>query len=188
MVAPVTSVRHLVEAVRGRPARLGGVRLVCVDGPAGSGKTTIAGRLADALGGAVLHLDDIYEGWSGLEGVEDRLLAQVIEPFAAGEAARYRRYDWVAGGWAELVDVPTRDVLVVEGCGSASRRVRAFASLVVWVEAPQDVRLERGLARDGAQMRDEWLRWMEGEAEHFAREGTRAAADVRVDGTVPVTP
>lgn len=182
------SLQHLADLVRARPARLGGRRLVCVDGPAGSGKTTLAGRLADALGAAVVHLDDVYEGWSGLDGVEDRLLTQVIEALAAGRPARYRRYDWVAGDWAELVEVPTCDVLVVEGCGSASRRVRAFASLVVWVEAPPDVRLERGVARDGAQMRDEWLRWMEGEAEHFTREGTRAAADVRVDGTVPVSP
>ncbi|WP_370523968.1 AAA family ATPase [Cellulomonas sp. APG4] len=184
----MTSVQELADAVRGRQARLGGIRLVCVDGPAGSGKTTLAGRLAGALDGPVIHLDDVYEGWSGLDGVEDRLLAQVIEPLAAARPARYRRYDWVASDWAELVDVPRSDVLVIEGCGSASRRVRAFASLVLWVEAPRDVRLERGLARDGEQMRDEWQRWMRGEAEHFAREGTRAAADLRVDGTAPVTP
>ena len=53
-------------------ARLGPVRLVAVDGPAGSGKTTFAGRLVKALqaGGATvaeIHTDDLLEGWTDLE-------------------------------------------------------------------------------------------------------------------------
>ena len=47
--------RALVEQLRGSPARLGTVRLVCVDGPAGSGKTTFAGRLAELLAAVRLH-------------------------------------------------------------------------------------------------------------------------------------
>ena len=63
----------IVGRVLGAPARLGPVRLVAIDGPAGSGKTTLAGALSDELVGrgakaAVLHLDDLYDGWTGLEG------------------------------------------------------------------------------------------------------------------------
>lgn len=184
----VLSVGALARRVLTAPPRLGPVRLVCVDGPAGSGKTTLAGRLGDALGAPVLHLDDLYEGWDGLDGVFERLDGQVLAPLAAGRPGRYRRYDWTAGDWAEWHEVPVPDVLVVEGCGSAPRALGDRAVLVVVVEAPADLRLERGLARDGEAMRDEWLRWMGLEAVHLAREGTRDRADVVVDGRAPLAP
>lgn len=169
------------------PARLGPVRLVSIDGPAGSGKTTTASlvaREAAELGAtaAVLHLDDLYEGWAGLEGsLWPRLSAQVLEPLRRGRPGRYQRYDWPSGAFAEWVDLEVPELLVLEGCGSGRREVDPLAVLRVWVEAPADLRLERGLARDGADAREHWVTWMSGEAEHFARERTRERADVRLD-------
>ncbi|MCU1433052.1 MAG: uridine kinase [Actinotalea sp.] len=178
----------LVALVQSRPAALGDVRLVCVDGPAGSGKTTLAAALAAALDAVVLHLDDLYEGWEGLDGVAERLDDQVLVPLGEARDGRYQRYDWVLGHFAEWIDLPVPATLVLEGCGSAARAVAGRASAVVWVEAPEDLRLGRGLARDGDAMRAEWARWMELERSHFAREGTRDRADVVVDGTTPLQP
>jgi len=170
----------VARASSARP-RLGGVRVIAIDGPAGSGKTTLADALG-ARGATVVHLDDLYEGWSGLEGsLWPRLAAQVLEPLRRGRPGRYQRYDWHAGAFAEWVDVLVPALLVVEGCGSARRAVDPVAVLRVWVEAPADLRLERGLARDGADAREHWLTWMSDEAEHFARERTRERADVRLD-------
>ena len=182
------SLDELVALVRSRPAALGPVRLVCIDGPAGSGKTTLAAALAVALDAAVVHLDDLYEGWSGLDGVAGRLDAQVLTPLADARPARYQRYDWAAERFADWIDLPVPGTLVLEGCGSAPRTVAARASAVIWVEAPAAVRLARGLSRDGEDMREQWTRWMALEAEHFAREGTLGRADVVVDGTTPVLP
>ena len=173
----------LAAQVMSAPPRLGPVRLVCVDGPAGSGKTTFADRLAPALGGVQLvHMDDLYEGWSGLDDVWERLYGWVLEPLAAGRPGCYQRYDWAAGAFAEWHEVPLRGALVVEGCGSAQRGVDPYATLRIWVEAPRELRLARGIARDGEPLRAEWLRWAELEAAHFARERTRERADMRVDG------
>lgn len=174
-------VSRLATAVRESEPRLGVVRLVCVDGPAGSGKTTLADRLGAELGAQVLHVDDLLEGWDGLPGLGPRLQTWVLDPLAAGRPGRYRRYDWGAGRFAEWHDVPVADILVVEGCGSAQRAVDSVAALKVWVEASADVRLARGLARDGEAIRPQWLTWMRDEAAHFAAEGTRARADVLVD-------
>ena len=172
----------VAASVRAAPARLGAVRLVCIDGPAGSGKTTFADPLGAELGAQVLHMDDLYEGWSGLAAAWRRLAGWVLEPLAHGEPGRYRRYDWAVGEFAEWHDVPVAPVLVVEGCGSAPRALDAWASLVVWVEAPRETRVARGVARDGAAVLAHWIPWMAQEDVVFAAEGTRDRADVTVDG------
>jgi len=184
----------IVERALAASPRLGPVRVVCVDGPAGSGKTTLAAGLAArgaerAASVGIVHLDDLYEGWTGLEGsLWPRLAAQVLEPLRRGRPGRFQRYDWVAGRFDDWVDVPVRDVLVLEGCGSARRAADAVAVLRVWVEAPDELRLARGLARDGAAARDSWLRWMADECAHFAAERTRERADVRLDAFGRMTP
>ena len=174
----------LAARVLAEPARLGAVRLVCVDGPAGSGKTTFAGRLTDALGddAGLVHLEDLYAGWT-LTGAAARLSAGVLRPLAEGRPGSYSRYDWAAGRFADQpVAVPVPGVLVVEGCGSSPRALDPWTSLRIWVEAPAALRLSRGLARDGHALAAHWRRWQESEARHFAAEDTRARADLRVDG------
>ncbi|WP_250445452.1 (d)CMP kinase [Actinotalea sp. C106] len=185
----VTSVSALAGQVRASAPRLGPVRLVCVDGPAGSGKTTLGAALARELGCPLIHMDDLYAGWSGLdEDLSQRLGDQLLAPLLDGRTARYQRYDWVSGSFAEWHDLPPTECLVLEGCGSGQRVVAEHAVLVAWVDAPADLRLERGLRRDGTEMREQWLRWMGLEAVHFAREGTRERADVVVDGRRDLAP
>ena len=173
----------LARDVEQSDPRLGAARLVVVDGPAGSGKTTFAGRLAECLTAQVVHMDDLYEGWSGLDdAVWERLHAGVLGPLSIGSPGCYRRYDWEAGRFAEEVVVPVTPALVIEGVGAGALRTDSFASLRVWVEASEPVRLERGIARDGDALRSEWLRWVAVEARHFATDGTRARADLVIDG------
>jgi uridine kinase len=174
----------LAAQVLAAPARLGEVRLVCIDGPAGSGKTTFAGRLADALGtgAAVVHMDDIYAGWT-LTGGSARLAAGVLRPLAAGQPGCYHRYDWVAERFDDIpTPVPVPEVLVVEGCGSCPRSVDRWTTLRIWVEAPAPLRLARGLTRDGTHLDPHWRRWQTMESAVFAAEDTCARADLRVDG------
>ncbi|HEY0217514.1 MAG TPA: uridine kinase [Cellulomonas sp.] len=177
----------VVQRALAAPARLGPVRLVCIDGPAGSGKTTLAGAVADGVraqgsAAAVLHVDDLYAGWRGLEGdLWPRLTAQVLEPLRRGRDGRYQRFDWTLDRFDDWVDLPRPDVLVLEGCGSGRRAAAPDLSLLVWVQADDALRLSRGLERDGAQAREHWERWMRDETAHFAREDTRGRADIRVD-------
>ncbi|MBE1609551.1 uridine kinase [Actinopolymorpha pittospori] len=173
----------LAERIHALPPRLGPVRLVCVDGPTCSGKTTLAGRLAAALGGApTIRMDDLYDGWDGLEAGTERLRDWVLDPVRAGRPGRYRRYDWIRGEYAEWHEVPLAPVLVVEGVGSASRVVDRSAALILWVEAPEEVRYARGVTRDQGGFGPYWAAWARAEAAHFAQQDTRARADVHVDG------
>lgn len=172
----------IAARVRTAAPRLGPVRLVCIDGPAGSGKTTVARDLAAELGerAEVVHMDDLYEGWSDLDGVWDRVEQQILQPLGQGRPGRWQQYDWAAERLDRWHDLPVPDVLVIEGCGSAPRAVDGRASVIVWVDAPDDVRLARGVARDGEHLRAHWLRWRQLEAAHFARERTEDRADVVV--------
>ncbi|WP_143340380.1 hypothetical protein [Demequina sp. NBRC 110057] len=161
----------------------GGVRIVLIDGPAGAGKTTLAGRLAAALGGVpVLHADDMYEGWEGLPTLTPLLRDQVVGPLSRGQEARFQRWDWHAGARADAVVAPPAPVVIVEGVGTGQSAVRGEASVLVWVAAPTDLRHERWLRREGADTEAAWLRWARAEHDHFLAEGTREAAHVTVDG------
>lgn len=165
--------------------------VIAVDGPAGSGKTTVGAAIAQLLGEegtavAMVHMDDLYPGWDGLAEAVPHLLAWVLEPLSAGGTARVHRYDWDAGAYAEWVHVPRTPVLVVEGVACGARPCASHLALLVWVEAPLDLRCERGIARDGETFRPHWERWAAQEVVHFAEHDTRARADVVLtteDGT-----
>ena len=168
-----------------RPPTLGSGRVICLDGPAGSGKTTWAAGIAELAPDAnVVHMDDLYPGWSGLPEV-DAQLGDLLLPLAEDRPGSYRRYDWLAGAFAERVVVEPAPLLVVEGVGCGASRFASLVTVLVWIEAPEHVRKERGLARDGDAFAPHWTQWAADETAVFARELTRERADVRIDGAQP---
>jgi len=182
--------REVAREVAGRvlaaPPTLGPGRLVCIDGPAGSGKTTLSAAVldvVDVVGQAqVVHCDDLLRGWRGLPGLAGTVEA-LLRPLASGRVGRWRRWDWIEDGWAETHDVAPGGLLVLEGVGSWSPAITDLVGELVWVEAASDLRLDRGIARDGEGMRAHWEQWRRDEDALFARLGTRSRADVLVDTT-----
>jgi uridine kinase len=172
----------VLELADDRPPTLGRGRLICVDGPAGSGKTTLATEIADLTGAAVVHMDHLYEGWDGLPRVGLQL-DRLLTPLSRNRPGSYRRWDWYADRWAEVVVVLPAPVLILEGVGSGSRSHDASITVLAWVEVPDSLRLERGLARDGVDLDQHLRAWAVAEQEHFARDDTRARADIVLDGT-----
>lgn len=189
MLTAVTAVQTyaaLAGEIYVAPPRLGQVRLVTIDGPSGSGKSAFARALVEALsrrGSVVLvEMEALYEGWT-LEGAWRRLDELVLEPLAAGWPGGFHPYDWTALRWSSRwCVVPVSQVVVVEGCGSSARATDAFATRQIWIEAPPEVARARGLAREGVDLERRLRDWQLIEAAHFAEQGTRQRADLRVDG------
>jgi uridine kinase len=177
MGSPSEDARAVLALTLGRPPTLGDGRLVCVDGPAGSGKSTLTAALVDLAPNVdVVHTDELLEGWGGLPGLADAVRA-LVEPLARGEVGTWRRWDWHAGGWAEVVQVAPTDLLVLEGVGSWSPSIAPWVTTLVWVDAPHEVRRRRGIDRDGDAFAPHWDQWARDEAALFARDRTRDHAD-----------
>jgi uridine kinase len=161
--------------------RCGQTVVVAVDGPSGSGKTGLTRALRRHLDRPpVLHLDALYPGWDGLARTPAILHDRVLAPLARGERAAYQRFDWVAGTFAEEHEVPPAPLLVVEGCGAGAWPGYAYVSVLIWVDAPSDVRFGRAMARDGDTYRSHWERWAASERALFGSDRTRDRADLVV--------
>jgi uridine kinase len=191
VVAVFEAYAELARRVLAGPARLGRTRLVAIDGPSGAGKTVFAARLADALAGEtpdaarppVVHTDDLLDGWDDQLTFWERLEEQVLTPVRAGRPGAYRRYSWVRRRFLPTpVPVPVSPALIVEGVSAARTTAVADLTLSVFVTAPQPLRLNRAVARDGPTILPELRRWHVTERAHFAADRTEARADLIVDG------
>jgi uridine kinase len=171
-------VRPVLERIAGL-APLRGFTLVGVGGRGGSGKSTLAHGLP---GAQVVGTDEFWDG----DGFDLwRLRAEVFDPLLAGAAPRYRSYDWDARRphpTARVVE--PAGLVVIEGVCALHRMFRDDYDLRVWVDAPAEIRLERGVARDGEAARATWVEvWMPMEDRYVERDDPISAADLIVDGS-----
>lgn len=163
--------RLLEEALAIGP-RCGQTHVIAIDGPSGSGKTTVAQHLRGTAEGkglsvAVLATDEICPGWDGLREVPD-LVDGILRALEATGAATYPIWDWHAGTTGPLTTITATDVLIIEGVGSASRRVRTYLSGYQLLDAPEAERKARALGRDGEDFAPHWDQWAAAERAYFA--------------------
>ncbi len=156
--------------------------IVLIDGRAGSGKSTLAEALKNRLfkeGESlprVIHMDDLYEGWRGLEAGADILRRLILSPLAKGVGASWQEWDWTLGERNKWREFRGGTPLIIEGCGALNRASAEHSELRVWLEAPEDVRFERWVAREGSS--EHWAEWSAQELEFYARERSAELANL----------
>ena len=159
-------------------------RVVAVIGPNGSGKTTFAAALQNRLfqkgesAPRVIHMDDLYEGWDGLQAGVDYLIRQVLSPLGRREGASWQEYDWALGERDRWREFEGGTPLVIEGCGSLSQATAPLANIRVWLEADETVRQNRWISRVGHDHDEWWPIWAAQELEFYARERSPELADL----------
>lgn len=177
-LGPTAAIAAVLAGASARPAQL-----VLVDGPSGAGKSTFGDRLLAAWpahAARLVRLDQVYPGWHGLDPGAERLRRDLVDPFARGAPARWRRWDWSADAVAAVERMPPGRPLIVEGCGAFAAGADVEGAVRVWVTAPDGLRRRRALDRDDGGFDDYWDLWEAQWRRHVARDRPDRRADVRV--------
>ena len=78
-------------------AKCGESVVITIDGPAGSGKTTLAKELSSVLDSCyTIHMDDLYEGWdSTLTPNLTKKLQRILEYVKMESRIQFVPFDWL---------------------------------------------------------------------------------------------
>jgi uridine kinase len=182
---PSYDVVAIAERVRKAHAWCGDVRVVTVDGLAGSGKTTIAALLSKELDNCpVINLDDLYEGWTQdlNVGLAERVNAWILTPLRHGLSAQHPVFDWHEGRFASWREVPHGKFLIIEGVGAGHPGIALRAAFNIWVDTAHELLYDRVVKRDGERVGEDMRAWQMIEQVFFNNYKVRENADLVVRG------
>lgn len=158
--------------------------IVLIDGRSNSGKSTLAAEVQNLIfkngesAPRVIHMDDLYPGWDGLDAGADYLQRFVLNPLSRGDTASWQEYDWAKGARDQWREFSGGTALIVEGCGSLNQRSSATGDVCVWLEVDEQIRKERWLKREGSD--EHWANWAAQELDFYAREKSAELANFKV--------
>jgi uridine kinase len=159
-----------------------GPHLIAIDGPAGSGKSTLAKNLLLYFSTTrevnLLGLDDIYDGWDNALGEKlTKDLERITRAHAKKESASVPIYDWATSSYGAAREIEPREILILEGVGSAQEIIRASKAITIWMEIDPEHGVQRVLERDGHHIAEHMKAWQIVQSEHFSHSGTKENAD-----------
>ena len=159
--------------------------VIAIDGVAGSGKTTLAGRLKrDIASCQVVHMDDLYSGWRDplSQELTERVCNEILNPFLQGNEVIYRKFNWHQNVFGETMKIAPTKTLFLEGVGAGQSAFRKTLSRIIWVEIDPESGFKRVIARDGEKVKTEMLNFLKDQNKHFSAELTDKAADYTISG------
>lgn len=121
--------------------------LILIDGAAGSGKTTLAAKLADMLNANLVHSDDVSWcadpiHWDG------EMLSGIIVPWLSGKNVSYKPTGWIQENRPGSIEVDSRRALIIEGMGAGRKTLRDAAAYSIWVDTEPETARSRVVRRD----------------------------------------
>lgn len=165
--------------------------LVAIDGPAASGKTTLAARLAARYGAQALHMDDYFlqphqrtpERYAEPGGNVDRerFLEEVLLPLSAGKAYVRRRFNCGTMALEAGETVQPGALTIVEGSYSLHPVLAPHYDLRVLLRVDAQTQGARILARNGAEKYKQFMeRWIPLENLYFEKTCIEERADMHL--------
>ncbi len=159
--------------------------LLAIDGPAGSGKTTLAAKLEReyqlTTTVQVIHMDDLYNGWENALSEElTEKLSHIVQSHNSGKDFHLAKFNWASMKFDEGELMLATEVLILEGVGAAQKVVRDAGAMTYWIETPAEIGLQRVLDRDGHHLRDLMLKWQTHQDAHFQIDKTAENCDVKL--------
>lgn len=163
------------------------MKFIGIDGLGASGKTTLAKKIADKFGNTkIIHTDDFYKP------IQERtvgLVPEIVSPDFDWD--RLEREVFLSPsdpplsirGSAEGVTEPQKIVIVV-GVYALQKRFRKYYDFTIWVDAPQKIRIERMIKREGETVAREWQeKWLPREERYLEVERPFEAASTIFENT-----
>ncbi|MGN0747834.1 MAG: uridine kinase [Aristaeellaceae bacterium] len=175
-----------VSALQGRE-RL----LMAIDGPCGSGKTTLAALLCRLLDCPCVHMDDFHMPHArktpermaqpGGNSDRERLLDEVLLPWREGRSVAYRPYDCAADGPGAPISLPACPVLVLEGSYAHHPDLSGVTDVRVFIRVDREEQLRRIAARSPEKLQQFIDRWIPLEDSYFRAFQLPVPGSVTVD-------
>lgn len=150
--------------------------IILIDGRAGSGKSTLAAKLQNNIfregesAPRVIHMDDLYLGWTGLNEGVSYLQRMILSPLQTKGLASWQEYNWETNRRENWREFSGGTPLIIEGCGSINTFTSSITDLSVWLEVPEVTRKQRFIERDGEKFLQFWESWSAQELDFIARE------------------
>lgn len=152
--------------------------LLAIDGPCGSGKTTLAHLLCHLLDAPCIHMDDFHIPHAlktperlvqpGGNSDRERLLKEVLQPWAAGCPVTYHAYDCSADALTSPSTLPVSHLLILEGSYAHHPALAAYTDLSVFVQVDPEDQLHRIAHRCPDKLPAFQQRWIPLENAYFA--------------------
>jgi uridine kinase len=185
LMVQVSNLSELVDKVNESSKKCGQTKIIVIDGPAGSGKTTLAKSLSGLLENCpIIHMDEIYEGWENALSpkTSQDLVEWIINPLLENNSIEYIKYDWNLGQRIEKVVINNSKIIIIEGVGSSSFEISKYASLKLWIEVNKETGINRVLTRDGLQIQEQMKTWQSQESKFFIENNSKENSDIWIDG------
>jgi uridine kinase len=185
LMSQVCNLSDLVQNVNSSSKKCGQTKIVVIDGPAGSGKTTLAKSLSGLLENCpIIHMDEIYEGWENALSpkTSQDLVEWIINPLLESKSIEFVKYDWYLEKRIEKVVIYLPKVLIIEGVGSSSFDISKHACLKLWIEVNKETGINRVLTRDGQQIQEQMKQWQTQESKFFLKNNSKEKSDIWIDG------
>lgn len=151
--------------------------ILAIEGPAASGKSTLAQYLAAHLKATVISTDDFFlppklrtkkrlKNPAGNIHYE-RLLKEVLVPLKQGKLTTYKRFDCTENSFKE-VNVTPNKIYIIEGVYSFHPVFQPFIDLLAYCEVDEETQKERLKARSTPEIYEAFLtKWLPLEKRYF---------------------
>ena len=175
---------ELIQIIKERSSSSKRFLTIAIDGPSGSGKSSLAKYISSEISGtSIVHMDDLYRGWLLTIGPNlTRELLSIVEQLRATGSAFYSKYDWHENLVLPPSELKVENLLILEGVGSAQAALEDRIDLRIWLEVPVEIGLQRAIARDGQQIAPFMESFLEEQDAYFTTEQTKERSDFHLMG------
>lgn len=114
-------------------------------------------------------MDDLYDGWNDPLSAKltARVISQLFQPFIIQLPVKYQCFNWKLNRFDVMKSVYQSKYLIVEGVGSGQRSFSEYLNRLIWIQIDPQVGFDRVIARDGEQVRNEMLKFLVDQNNHF---------------------